>query len=372
MRVLIIATSRAHNIINRCNMIVSSSRISSNGIMINVFNTKENSMKSFLSILRDILKNQYDIIHVMEPGYPVFPLAFLLFFITRKRTIFDTGDIHWRNAKLRKRSMPFILGVMLCEISAFSLAKEIIVRGIGAKNELLKFKFLSRKKISVIPDFIEILPEEGYESFSLDSEKKLKKNTTVGYVGSLNFINYDGIILPRGWELIEVISNLVKKGIEDVRIVVVGTGEALESMKQLSLNRGVNKFITFKGYVDQNDYVKVLNSFDICFYESVDIINYRFMTGIKLQEYSFLGKPVIAGDIGEAHELLEGLNFCVKPVDKALKLKEEYVESIAEKIIEIRSDQNLLQKCHALRNRALLRYGYSKLIEDLIKIYVRD
>jgi glycosyltransferase involved in cell wall biosynthesis len=191
----------------------------------------------------------------------------------------------------------------------------------------------------------------------------------IGYAGSINYVKYRHKVLPRAWELLDVIKELKKSTSKEIRVVYVGKGTALNRLREMAIEKGVINSVSFEGYVPEEEYLKKLRSFDICFYESVDSYAYNFMTGMKLQEYSILGKPVIAGDIGEAHELLNGLGFTVNPIDFDLKDTSRYVKDIVRKITEILSDPKLDEKLVILKKRAFDNYSDEIIIRKLETLY---
>jgi glycosyltransferase involved in cell wall biosynthesis len=81
--------------------------------------------------------------------------------------------------------------------------------------------------------------------------------------------------------------------------IVIGTGDALESLKRLTTELGLDEHVWFPGFVSDEDLVRYLSSSDICVVPDPSNPFTDRSTMIKIVEYMALGKPVVAFDLPE-------------------------------------------------------------------------
>jgi glycosyltransferase involved in cell wall biosynthesis len=96
-------------------------------------------------------------------------------------------------------------------------------------------------------------------------------------------------------------------GLKDVYGVVVGDGPAAGSVKNLATSLALDKFITFTGYLRDQDLVSALSSFDIgVIPDPVNEYNNKISMN-KVFEYSALGIPAVSYRLQETQRLLLGV-----------------------------------------------------------------
>lgn len=115
----------------------------------------------------------------------------------------------------------------------------------------------------------------------------------LGRVGTGFTLSYHGL-LSDIYDLTEVIKATkdLKDKIKGLRLLIIGRGPEEANYKRLVKNLGLEEMVIFKGYLTQEETVKVLNETDVGIVplKRVEFTNLAFPT--KLVEYVALGIPV--------------------------------------------------------------------------------
>ncbi|WP_026884428.1 glycosyltransferase family 4 protein [Clostridium akagii] len=147
----------------------------------------------------------------------------------------------------------------------------------------------------------------------------------ISYVGSLaeNY-DLDTIVLA--------VSKLKQKGINNIKILFLGTGPYENKLKGLAENLNVNYFIT--GYIE---YAKLIAYLCKCDIAMNAIKNPVIIISYKTSDYFTAGLPIINSSKGELQNLIDKhkMGFYYKTGD---------VKMLAEKIETLYSDRNLLKQ----------------------------
>jgi glycosyltransferase involved in cell wall biosynthesis len=120
----------------------------------------------------------------------------------------------------------------------------------------------------------------------------------LGYLGIIN--EQDGVE-----HLVRVVAHLVKvKKFRDFRVVVVGSGPALELVRALTRSLEVEDFLSFPGYLNGEKLLAYISAFDIgVIPDPVNEAN-DLMSMNKVFEYCALGIPTACYPLRETKRLL--------------------------------------------------------------------
>lgn len=169
------------------------------------------------------------------------------------------------------------------EIICLKLVNRIIVIGDEHKLKLIRSGIPGRK-IHVVEN-TPILNK--YLNIRTDFRKKIVKNHSYN-------ICYFGIINPeRNLDLvIDSLPRIINK-INHVKLMIIGDGPHLESLKKHAQKRSVENYIDFFGWVDTNDAITIIQKCDVCIIPH--LVNSAMNIGVpnKLFEYMAIGKPVV-------------------------------------------------------------------------------
>lgn len=122
---------------------------------------------------------------------------------------------------------------------------------------------------------------------------------------------------------------IVKKEIPEVKLTVVGDGDAKPMLERLSKDLGIAESVKFTGYVPSEEKVRLINQMHVVVNTSV-----KEGWGLTVTEANACGVPVVASDV-------PGLRDSV--LDEKTGLLYEYgnIEQLAEKILLMLRDEHL-------------------------------
>jgi hypothetical protein len=291
-----------------------------------------------------------------------------------KKVIYDTGNIHHETLKIAGRNRLVAISVGFLEDLLIRNSNILISRGVYLKETLEK-KRKPPFAVYYIPDPVDV-------SYIQKFNKEYARNRfgipqdffIIGYVANFLTINAYGKKVPRGWELLQIVSRFKRSSVTNVRVLFVGQGPGLAKLIQLSQDLGVKECCIFTNEVTEEELALYLNSIDIGFMEDYDNMQYKTSIGAKVQEYMAAGKVVVTGTNPEKHFLLkksQGMSFLFKPpnVERKLNLT-SYIDELWRIFLEIyqnASELSIYGELNLERARAL--FDNSAVSDSLIKLY---
>lgn len=269
-------------------------------------------IKTTLKILFD---REVKIVHLNDMSL-ILPFFIKILKLKRKILIYDIGNIHYETVKISGKSKIIVSLIKFLEYKLIKNADYVISRGIFLKQILEEIRGESQN-IFYIPDPVNV------NSFSESNNKNLNElikkdeyRLLIGYTANFVLIKVGKKLLPRGWEIIEILNRFKEEGINDVKAIFIGTGDAIDNLKNLAYERKVDSMCFFTSYLPEKEFIRYLNSIDVGFMEDYDNIQYKTSIGIKVQQYMAAGKIVITGNGPERDFLLspsQGKNLFFKP-----------------------------------------------------------
>lgn len=200
------------------------------------------------------------------------------------------------------------------------------------KNHLVSHGVAS-EKVAYLPNGVDterfqIPPAE--QVLKLKETLGLAGKRVVGYFGSLNLVNHPVDLLLRSFRR-------VAEKIEDARLLIVGGGKDLESLKSLSDRLGLTDDTVFTGRVKPHE----MNLFYALAEVSVDPVNDtladRGRCPLKIFESWKMGVPVVSSNVGD-RGILMGNEM------SALLATAGDEEQLAAVLVELLSDHHQLQE----------------------------
>ncbi|HEY4233821.1 MAG TPA: glycosyltransferase family 4 protein [Lacipirellulaceae bacterium] len=88
-------------------------------------------------------------------------------------------------------------------------------------------------------------------------------------------------------------------GRDDFRAVIVGDGPALDELKRLAVELGIEQRVSFAGFQRGDDLLRHVASFDICVTPDPSNAYNDTCSMVKTMEYMAMAKPVVAFDLRE-------------------------------------------------------------------------
>jgi glycosyltransferase involved in cell wall biosynthesis/peptidoglycan/xylan/chitin deacetylase (PgdA/CDA1 family) len=266
------------------------------GVLGYVFEYAYSILMQWLIALYIFGRHGFDTIHMHTPPdmNAVIPVFFRLF---RIRFVYDLHDlspelfqaqrsgrsglssrlIHWALLQFER----FASRMSNMSISTNQSQRDIHVARCGVAPE--KFHIVRNG------------PNEAFLSDTLQLRSELRQAgcITLGYVGVMGI--QDGVDY-----LIQAIDILVnRRGRQEVRAVLVGSGKALPELKRQVHALGLAQYVLFTGRVPFAEVPAYVASFDICCTPDPSNPYNDSCTTIKTMEYMALGKPVVCFETTE-------------------------------------------------------------------------
>ncbi|HJS92564.1 MAG TPA: glycosyltransferase family 4 protein [Steroidobacteraceae bacterium] len=272
-------------------------------------------------------RHGFDAIHACNPPDNIFLIGALYKALARKRFLFDHHDINPElfEAKFGRRGLLYWL-VRLAERLTFLVADVSIATNESYRQIALERGRMAPEKVFVVRsgpslERLRILPPA--------PQCKRGRKYLVGYVGVMGA--QEGIPY-----LIEAARHIVReRGREDVHFVLVGGGPALEDMRRLTSQQGLDPYVEFLGRVPDEKLLEVLNSADVCVNcDEVNPMNDK-STMNKIMEYMALGKPIVQFELTEGRFSAREASLYAKPND---------ARDFADKIVTLLDDPERRQR----------------------------
>jgi glycosyltransferase involved in cell wall biosynthesis len=204
--------------------------------------------------------------------------------------------------------------LLFFESLSFSVADHIITTNQSYKEVALARGGVKPDQITIVrngPEDLQSIPVPP------DHELREKAGTIIGYVGVMGF--QDGVDY-----LIRALAHLVNDlGKTDFYCVIIGKGNAVSSLKELTTSLGLDAYVWFTGFIPTADMIRYLSTADICVDpDPSNPFNDR-SSMIKMTEYMAYGKPIVAFDLPEHRMTAQGAALYARPneeLDFARKL----------------------------------------------------
>jgi glycosyltransferase involved in cell wall biosynthesis len=107
-------------------------------------------------------------------------------------------------------------------------------------------------------------------------------------------------------------------GRDDIGFMLLGNGECLEELRELTVELGLEEWVEFPGWLSEVDLYRHMASCDI----GLDTSLQPEVTPVKAMEYMAVGLPVLSFDVEQTRVLTEGAGVLVAPGDTAVMAKE--------------------------------------------------
>ncbi|WP_420336496.1 glycosyltransferase family 4 protein [Roseibium sp.] len=302
---------------------------------------------------RIFFKHGFDTIQGCNPPDLIFLVAapFKLF---GKRFLFDHHDINPElyEAKFGKRNFFWKLMVLFEKIT-FKSANVVISTNESYREIALTRGGKKEEDVFVVrsgPDLsrLEVKP--------VNAEWRNGRDHMVGYVGVIG--EQEGIDL-----LLQTAHTIVHEKKRNVQFCLVGGGPALDGLKKLTAELGLEDHVHFTGRAPDDTLFEVLSSADVCVNpDRVNPMNDK-STMNKILEYMAFSKPIVQFDVTEGRR---------SALDASLYAKANDTDDMAEKILQLIDDPEKRARMGAFgRKRVEEELSWNHQIESLIAAYER-
>lgn len=298
-------------------------------------------------------RKRFHVIQACNPPDLIFSIAFI-FKIFGVKFVFDHHDLNPELyiAKYNKKDFFYkLMGIF--EKLTFKTADFSI-----ATNE--SYKDIAIKRGGMLPEKVQVVRSgPSLERLKIQAPKpeyKRGKKYLIGYLGVIGH--------QEGIDLLFKAITLLQKRRNDFHVAIIGSGTALNGLKQLSSDLGISELVEFHGRVSDKVLLEILNTADICVNPDRPTEMNNLSTMNKIMEYMALKKPIVQFDLKEGR-------FSAQ--EASLYIKDENLEVFADKLCLLMNDAQLRIKMgeygfSRIKNNLSWKYEELKLIELYSKV----
>lgn len=300
----------------------------------------------FVLSVKAYWKVGFDVIQACNPPDLIFLVAGFWKVLFNKPFIFDHHDVNPElyEAKFGKRGF-FHRLLLAAERMTLKTADVSIATNETFKQIAIERGGMAEDRIFVVRSIPDLTR---FKRVAPDAALRNGRRHLVGYVGIMGA--QDGVDL-----LVRAMSELVHgQGRRDVQCAIVGSGTELESLKRMSLELGLEDYVTFTGFLSGEPLLRAFSTFDIGVIPDPKNTYNDKISMNKVFEYMSLGIPFVQFDLAEGRRtageaaLYAGDN---SPVDLAGKM---------ERLLDDVSLRTRLSEEGKRRSGALLRWESEK------------
>jgi glycosyltransferase involved in cell wall biosynthesis len=176
---------------------------------------------------------------------------------------------------------------------------------------------LNPEKITVVrndPELSYIRPSKGFQP--------VNDTIRLVYVGSINI--QDGVE-----HLVRIVHILTNElGYKNIRCDIIGDGDSLKRVIELSKELNLEEYLNFTGYIFDREVVRdYIEKSSICVETAPFNAANRRSTFIKIMEYMACSKPIVAFDLDETRVSVADSAILVEPMNLS-----EFAKAIADLI----------------------------------------
>ena len=292
---------------------------------------------------RIFLKKRFHVIHGCNPPDLIFITA-LFFKLLGVKYVFDHHDINPELylAKFDKKDF-FYRCMLFFERLTFRTADYSIATNESYKKIAIERGGMAADKVEVVrsgPSLKRLKITEGNPMY------KKGKDFLVGYVGVIGV--QEGLDL-----LLESVQYIVQKR-DDIQFAIIGSGTALDEIKLLAAELGVQDYVDFYGRVSDEKLVDILNTCDVCVNPDRPTEMNNLSTMNKIMEYMALKKPIVQYDLKEGR---------ASALEASLYAENDNTQDFADKIMFLLDNEE--------ESKRMANFGYDRVINKLSWDYER-
>jgi glycosyltransferase involved in cell wall biosynthesis len=244
-------------------------------------------------LIRKIWKNyKFDIIHICNPPDLLFLNTLWYKWIHGVKVIFDQHDLNPEMYKTKfDRKDIFYYALKSAEYLTYKSANIVITT-----NESYKKIAIERGRRKADDIFI-VRSGPDLNRFKIDNrqvnEFHNNRKYLVGYVGVMG--EQEGIDY-----LLRSVHHIVhSKNRKDIHFMLIGSGPAVDFLKQMVKQLRIDDFIEFTGRVTDDELISRLSNCDVCVNPDPKTPFNDRSTMNKIMEYMALAKPIVQYDLTE-------------------------------------------------------------------------
>jgi glycosyltransferase involved in cell wall biosynthesis len=305
---------------------------------------------SFALSLLVFLQEGFDVVHAHNPPDTFVFIGGFYKLLFGKRFVYDHHDLSPEMYRVRfpnggKRLVYEVL--VLLEQLTCRFADHVLVTNESYRKLAMERGRVPENRITVVRNGIEL--ERVEASVAPHPAFRQLGKTIIGYVGVMG--HQDGVD-----HLLRVIYHLVYDlGRTDFHCVLIGGGDAWESLRTLAQSLGLSEYVQFTGFVFGEGLLRYLAAADICVDATPSNPYSDRSTLFKIIEYMSLGKAIVTFDLPEHRFTAGDAAVYVAPNDEL-----DFAKAVAE-LMDDPQRRKSLGALARIRMKKHLAWEYSAL-----------
>jgi glycosyltransferase involved in cell wall biosynthesis len=281
-----------------------------NGLLAYLWEYGYSMFFSFVLSVRVFFAEGFDVVHAHNPP-DTFVFIAVLYKLFGKRFVYDHHDLspEMYQARFAGGGNLFVYRALVwLEKLTCYFADHVIVTNESYKRIARERGRVPESRITIVRNGIEL----NRLGATIEPDRGLREmgKSIIGYVGVMGF--QDGVDY-----LLRALHHLVHDlGRTDFHCILIGGGDAWESLKAQSRQFGLDDYVQFTGFVFGERLRRYLSAVDICVDSAPSSPYGDCSTVFKIMEYMSLAKPIVAFDLREHRFTADQAAVYVPPNDE--------------------------------------------------------
>lgn len=304
---------------------------------------------------RAVIQKQYDLVHAMTPILPRYPVKLIQ---ACQKVPFLLGPVNG--------GVPFPEGfteVARKEFARFNFLR-IFSRFLPGYAGTYKnadrvlagstYTLNMLRDLFGIADRMSLFYENGISRDFIGAPRKKA-------LGPLRLLFVGRLVPYKGADMvIDSLARLPERVREEIHFTIVGDGSEKENLENQTRHLGLDRTISFTGWIDQTETARYYQESDLFCFPSV-----REFGGAVALEAMAAGLPcIVAAHAGLGEYVTEETGFKIRPISR-----EYLVEELAEKILALFRDRDLLSQMSAKAIERVGEFEWGRKADRMVEIY---
>ncbi|GCF08222.1 glycosyltransferase family 4 protein [Dictyobacter arantiisoli] len=303
-------------------------------------------------------RHGFDIIHAANPPDTFFTIGWF-YRLLGKKYIFDQHDLAAEMFAIKfKGSMRWLYALLqLCERLSYRTANLVLTTNESQKRHAIVEGHCPPEKVVVVRNG----PDDTRFTI-LTPEPALKRGYTyllvyIGVMGMQDGVDY----------VLYALNELVnKRNRQDVGLVLMGNGDQLPLLKNLTQDLLLDQYVHFTGWLGKHDLLRYLSVADIGISPDPSNQLNDYSTMLKTMEYMAMGLPVVAFDLPETRYSAQEAALYATPnevIDFANKIEILLEDATLRQTLGTYGRQRIENELSWRQTQKHLLFAYQKLLD---------
>lgn len=236
-------------------------------------------------------RHGFDVIHAANPPDTFFLIG-RFYQLFGKKFVFDQHDLapEMFHIKFKNRMQPLYRLLKFFEYLSYRTANIVITTNESQKRNALQHGKCHADRVVVVRNSPDLVP---LHTIPYDPLLKMGHPYLLAYIGVMGI--QDGVD-----HVLHALNELVsKRGRRDIGLVLMGDGDQLAHLQQLTVELRLTAYVHFTGWIEKQELLRYLRVADIGLSPDPSNPLNDHSTMLKTMEYMAMGLPVVAFDLLE-------------------------------------------------------------------------